>query len=70
MMDFVAVGVTENSLVGIAQEPRIFVGFATHHDAVQILEQFQRLVKRLDATINRNVQLRHFCLESVYGIVV
>ena len=57
--------IPENSFVGIVQKPRILVCFATDHHAVQILQLFFDLVERLDATVDAQVQLRHFRLEAV-----
>ena len=62
--------IVKDACVGISQEPRVLVGFATDHDAIQVLELFFDLVKRLDAAVDAQVQVRHFGLEAVDELVV
>ena len=62
--------VAKNALVGIAQEPRVFVGFAPDHHAVKIFQLLFHLVERLDAAVDADVQLGHFCLEAVHEVVM
>lgn len=62
--------VAKNALVGIVQEPRVFVGFASDHHAVQVLQLLFHLVERLDAAVDADVQFGHLRLEAVHEIVM
>ena len=62
--------VSKNSFVGIAQEPRVLVGFATDHYAIEVLQLLFDLVERLDAAVDADVQVRHLGLEAVDELVM